>query len=240
MAVTRRRVLASAAAAALTVGLGGIAGVLPPHSAEAAIVPQMTMLPGTPLDLGDYQTLVPADFTTHADTVIPATDTDPEFAATLPRTWQLICTNESLPLIITLVATPYLAGELDAETIARLNAAEGPEPAIGTLLDCLEATTAASPSSDPIYLGFLPYQDRDSAFNLLFFSGLKPEQVTAVALLPGIDEAPSPTVLTAIFASQNLELLLPTIDQLFGALEPVQPEAERLAEVLEAYRTSRG
>ncbi len=88
-------------------------------------------------------------------------------------------------------------------------------------------------------MGFLPYQDREPAFNLLFFSGLQPRQITAAALLPGSDEAADPTVLTAIFQSQKLELLLPAIDQLFGSLEPAQPETERLIGALEAYRESR-
>lgn len=239
MAVTRRRVLASTAAAAFAVGLGGIAGVLAPRSAEAAITVQESALPGAPLNLGAYQVRVPAGFIASGDAGVLTTDVDPELAATLPRTWQLTRIDTTLPLFITLVATPYVAGELDTEAIEDLNATEDPEAAMGPLLGCLEATTAALPSSDPTYLGFLPYQDRDPAFNLLFFSGLQPRQVTAAALLPGADEAAGPTVLTAIFQSQKLELLLPAIDQLFGSLEPAQPETERLIEALEAYRESR-
>lgn len=87
MAVTRRRVLASTAAAAFAVGLGGIAGVLAPRSAEAAITVQESALPGAPLNLGAYQARVPAGFIASGDTGVLTTDVDPELAATLPRTW---------------------------------------------------------------------------------------------------------------------------------------------------------
>lgn len=127
---------------------------------------------------------------------------------------------------------------MNTEYIERLNDAEDIVTEAALLLDCL-ATDAPLADDDPIYLDFLPYQDRDPAFNLLFFSGLQPGQVTAAAFLPGTGEAACPTVLTAIFQSQKLELLLPAVDQLFVSLEPAQPETERLIEVLEAYRESR-
>lgn len=167
-----------------------------------------------------------------------ATSDDPDLAATLPRTWQLVCTDESVQSVITLVATPYVADELNTEYIERLNGAEDIVTEAALLLDCL-AADAPSADNDPIYLDFLSYQNGDTAFNLLFFSGLQPGQVTAAAFLPGTGEAACPTVLTAIFQSQKLELLLPAVDQLFVSLGPAQPETERLIEVLEAYRESR-
>ena len=250
MAVTRRNVLAGTATAALALGLGGVAAALAPRPAEASIVmgAREMALPGMPIDLGAYQARVPAGFIAQdTETNIPVADDDAELAAALPRTWQLVCTDESMQTVVTLVATPYLAGELDDADIERLNGTEDIVSEAALLLDCLNPDGALT-GIDPIYLGVLPYQNNEMAFNLLFFSGLQPRQVTAAAFLPATgeatgettDETTGPTVLTAIFSSQKLELLLPAIDELFGSLEPARPETERLIETLDNYQKSRG
>lgn len=240
MAITRRNVLASATAAVLAVGVGGIAEALRPRPAEASIAmgTQNISLPGMVLKLGDYQARVPAGFVAQGGTDAIATANDPELAATLPHTWQLISSDTAAPLVITLVATPYTADELGDDFIERLNNADDIVTEAALLLDYL-TLDASFTDTDPIYLDFLPYQDGEVNFNLLFFTDLQPRQVTAAAFLPGTGEAPTPTILTAIFQKEQLGLLLPAVDQLFGSLEPVQPETERLIETLEEYRRSR-
>ena len=200
MAITRRSVLVGTAATILTAGLGGIASILAARPAEAAIIGGAAelALPGMLLDLGDYQARVPTGYIAQMGIDALATSDDPDLAATLPRTWQLVCTDESVQSVVTLAATPYVAGELNAEDIERLNGAEDIATEAALLLDCLTADAPLA-DGDPIYLDFLPYQNGDTAFNLLFFSGLQPGQVTAAAFLPGTDEAVCPTVLTATF-----------------------------------------
>ncbi len=239
--MTLRRTLPAAAASLVLAGLlcwgGALPGTVPVAQADTAFSGQLSglaMIPGSAMDLGAYQATVPDNFVAHR-TGQTMPDMDPEIARTLPHTWQLISTDD-IPLVLTLVSTPYLDNQLDTDDIKRINQADDPRPEADALLDLIKDSF---PGDNPTCIGFLPYREDGLEFNLLFFTGLQPERVTATAILPGTETSPEPSILTAVFSSQAVEQVLPAIDGLFGSVAIAQTEAEHAAQALADYKEQR-
>ncbi len=239
--MTLRRTLPAAAASLALAGTlcwgGALLDEVPAAQADTASPSQpfgLAMIPGSAMDLGAYQATVPDDFVAHrTGQTIPGMD--PEIARTLPRSWQLVSTDD-MPLVLTLVSTPYLDNQLDVDDIKRINQADDPQSEANALLGLIKDSF---PSDNPTYIGFLPYRENGLEFNLLFFTGLQPDRVTATAILPGTDEFSEPSILTVVFSSQVVEQELPVIDALFASLAPAQTEAEHAAQALADYKEQR-
>lgn len=236
--MTFRRALPAAAATLALAGAlcwgGALLGAVPTTQAETASSIQplgLALIPGSAIDLGAYQATVPDDF------IAPRTgqtmpDMDPEVARTLPRSWQLVGIDD-IPLVFTLALTPCLDSQLDVDDIKRINQAGDPRSEANALLGLIKG---AFPSDNPTYIGFLPYRENGPEFNLLFFTGLQPEMVTAAAILPDTEKSPEPSILTVVFSNQAIEQMLPVIDKLFGSVAIAQTEAEHAAQALADYK----
>lgn len=248
---------------ALSVALAGACwgGVLlaAPQPVEAQVVGgvSQTVAWGQPINLGAWEATVPAPFIASQgeSAVVTSVEGGPDEATVqevqdLTRVWGLselealsagAPTSRLMPTSFVLDAMP--CPEIDSATAALLNSADGPEGGLDDLLKYLtggqDTNVGGGDGEQPTYLGFLPYQNNEAAFNLVFLGSCYEGRIVAVAALPPNEGTSFVTLATAIIPSQEFEGLLPTVDQLFASVAPAQPEADRAADALASYKEQR-
>ena len=93
--------------------------------------------------------------------------------------------------------------EITPATAAALNDTDGPEEGLSDLLEHLTGTLdvdtdGGNDGERPTYLGFLPHQNNEATFNLVFLGDCYEGRIVAVATLPPHEGTPFVTLVTAI------------------------------------------
>ena len=153
-----------------------------------------------------------------------------------------VLASRLMPTSFVLDARP--CPEITPATAAALNDTDGPEEGLSDLLEHLTGTLdvdtdGGNDGERPTYLGFLPHQNNEATFNLVFLGDCYEGRIVAVATLPPHEGTPFVTLVTAIIPSQDFEGLLPAVDQLFASVAPAQSETDRAAEALASYKEQR-
>ncbi len=245
---------------------GTLLAVPQPVGAQVVGGVSQTVAWGQPISLGAWEATVPTPFIASqgaSATVTPVeNDTDEttvQEVQDLTRVWSLsnyleletpsagTLASGLMSAFFTLDAMP--CPEIEPATAALLNGTDGPEGGLDGLLAYLTGgqnagtgggTNGSTDREQPTYLGFLPYQDNEAAFNLVFLDGCYEGRIMAVAALPPNEGTSFVTLVTAIIPSQGFEELLPSVDQLFASVVPAQSETDRAAEALASYKEQRG
>lgn len=234
-----------------------------PQPAQAGIIGgvSQTVPWGQPINLGAWEATVPAPFTASqgASAMVTPIEGDSGNATVqetqdLARVWSLTNFLElealsasalaSGPMPTSFVLDARPCPEITSATAAALNDTDGPEEGLSDLLEHLTGTLdvdtdGGNDGERPTYLGFLPYQNNEAAFTLVFLGDCYEGRIVAVATLPPREGTPFVTLVTAIIPSQDFEGLLPAVDQLFASVVPAQSETDRAAEVLASYKEQR-